>query len=452
MRDAYRLLRFVVLLATCGSLTACSDDRMAEELSTDQGYVLSLSASKDASAQTTRALTLSGSTLNAIWDEADRVAVWPEDWSAVLGEMTPQTTGDAATRLKASLAKEVAKGDLLHLVFPRSTWDYTGQDGTLATIAAQYDYALADVTVADVYGTSVRASDALFTNQQAVVCFSLQDKNGSPLSASSLKVSAAGGKLVQSRHLDGSSPVYGDLTLTPASAASVLHAAIRNDQTTPDTYTLTATIGTDSYRCTQSGVSFANGRYYTVTVKMSAGKVYPIPMDDVTEAYIGSVIATDGKIYANVADASAAGTTAQAMVAYVGTASDCSHGLAVALANASDGLIYEDAVDEVAYWAAGHTVAGGTWRLPTVSDWMYMFQGCGGDAYTPTLTNEMAYSCGDIQTLLTAAGGTDMDTNLYWTSSEVTGTYLVWRYHFDKNQFWEGAKNRSWYVRFCLAF
>ena len=72
---------------------------------------------------------------------------------------------------------------------------------------------------------------------------------------------------------------YGDLTVTPASATSEMTVALRNENTSDDTYTLTATVGGATYNYTKSGVTFENGKYYVITVKMNPKKVSSISLN-----------------------------------------------------------------------------------------------------------------------------------------------------------------------------
>ena len=62
---------------------------------------------------------------------------------------------------------------------------------------------------------------------------------------------------------------YGDLTVTPASATSEIFVALRNEYGSADTYTLSANVGGKRYAFSKSGVTFQNGKYYEITVKMT---------------------------------------------------------------------------------------------------------------------------------------------------------------------------------------
>ena len=62
---------------------------------------------------------------------------------------------------------------------------------------------------------------------------------------------------------------YGDLTVTPASATSEIFVALRNENEGADTYTVSANVGGKKYGVSKGGVTFQNGQYYEITVKMT---------------------------------------------------------------------------------------------------------------------------------------------------------------------------------------
>lgn len=259
-------------------LAACSADSVLGEKAQDGFFELTVNAVKGEGEVTTRGLELSGKTLNAIWSSDDRVAALTDDWSSVVGTLTPSTTGTATTVLKSAMTTAVGKDTHLHLLFPRSTWDYTGQDGSLAGLNA-FDYALADVVVQRATATTIHASDAVFSNQQAVVRFILTDQNGSAINASSLTIHDASGKLVQ--RVSAGTDQYGDLTISPKAAANEFYTAIRGVNSSD--LTLTATVGTDTYTCSKTGLTFVNSHYYACTVKMRKPLGNPLTFEAVND-------------------------------------------------------------------------------------------------------------------------------------------------------------------------
>ena len=62
---------------------------------------------------------------------------------------------------------------------------------------------------------------------------------------------------------------YGDLTITPDAASSEFTVALRNENDGSDTYTLTANISGNPVQLTKSGVTFQNGRYYAITLRLA---------------------------------------------------------------------------------------------------------------------------------------------------------------------------------------
>lgn len=167
---------------------------------------------------------------------------------------------------------------------------------------------------------------------------------------------------------------------------------------------------------------------------------------------LGKVVGANGEIYDNATAATAAGTTAEAMIAYVGSVDGvCGHGLAIALTDFTqdhDPDPYTTFQLATAVTAAEATTAipGGTWRLPTEKDWQYMIWG-------DYVENRSATdACGFISKL-TTAGGTALLANSYWTNTSIDedkakglqydGTYAG----FDVL-----TKTAYWHVRACLSF
>ena len=258
-----------VLTAALIVLTACSNDLVREEILSDKGCFLTLNAQKGGTTTDTRGLNLPSETsdINAIWSEGDYVTVLSTT-GQTLGTMVPTSTGSATTKLKAKLNTPVSYGDQLTLVFPRTTRDYTGQKGTLADIAAKYDYATASVTVNYADDSFVSATDAHFLNQQAIVKFKLMDGTKA-LNATSMTIAADG--LLQ----NASTP--GPVTITPETATNEIYTALSGIN---GTVTLTAIAGNKTYTSTSTtSHTFSNGKYYVITAPMQKPSVsYPEPL------------------------------------------------------------------------------------------------------------------------------------------------------------------------------
>ncbi len=130
-------------------------------------YTLTVEADKG-ERQDTKALDFVGTKLNAFWSQGEEVSVYKAD--ALLGTLTAQING-AETTLQGQISGEIAKDDELTLTFLSP--DYANQDGTIEYISSHCDYAVANVEVTDVAGTTVTTTSAQFENQQAIVSFNL---------------------------------------------------------------------------------------------------------------------------------------------------------------------------------------------------------------------------------------------------------------------------------------
>ena len=216
------------LLMAGAAFTACSDkDEIIGEQSVNPvtKYTMTVNASKGDDA-TTRALSLDGKTLNVKWAATDEVSVFPaSSWLTPLGTLTAAASDNGSTSLTGDLTSAPSAGDQLNLLFPRATWDYTGQKGVLLSdansIEKKYDYALAEVTVDEVDGNTITTTgDANFQSQQAIVKFTLQDKDGNALNATSLTISAASNKLVTGKGFNTKSQTYSGYTYDGGTTSS----------------------------------------------------------------------------------------------------------------------------------------------------------------------------------------------------------------------------------------
>ena len=425
--------------ASIAALASCQKEMtpaVAPEQPSAKTYTLTVDATKG---EDTKALSLDGKVLNVKWAATDQVSVFPEAWSrTAYGTLTAAASETGSTTLTGAVTG-ANKGDNLNFLFPRAEWSYTGQKGILLSdensIEKKYDYAAAQVTVSEVVSTTITTNTANFTSQQAIVKFTLQDKDGNAINATSLNISASSNKLVKNKSYRGAGtktyyygngyytvtagsggfnneqhgnlvdnnlgtkwcqnkpsgnwyiefqtasaiqvdgymlrtggdtqsggnsgrnpknwvlygkknsgdswsiidtktdnynmPIadnaatdfdadapgkykyfrleisavrsgncmqmsemrlfsyerfemgttYGDLTVTPASATSEMTVALRNENAGADKYTLTATVGTSTYTLEKDGVTFENGKYYSIMVKMQPKKVSSITLN-----------------------------------------------------------------------------------------------------------------------------------------------------------------------------
>lgn len=225
------------------------------------------------------------------------------------------------------------------------------------------------------------------------------------------------------------------------------------------------TISNASY---QGTCSFADATGFTVNAKVYRAartiNTWAAAGHALTSAVVGDIIGSDGLAYA-VADKGnlPSGVTAVAMVAYKGSASGCTNGLAIALENVSSNSLSWDnsssknggktAAEWCNAWNTSKPITGGTWRLPTIIDWQYMLIGCGATGTAEAEPSKyMNYN--GLTSYLSAAGGGTL-TSFYWSSTEVNVNYardLNFTGGSDGALFTTGKKTGECGVRACLAF
>ncbi|MBR4788935.1 MAG: hypothetical protein IK030_04380 [Bacteroidales bacterium] len=191
--------------------------------------------------------------LKAYWKSTEKVKVFRN--GSYVGELGVSCAGEkpATATLTGNIVisgPSLTVGDNLMLMLPRQNWDYTGQNGSLATLETTYDYATATVRVSSISGSAVTTDGtADFTNEQSVYRFGFK-VSGDYIDPKAFTVSAAGGQLVQSMSWNGSAWTadYGNISVIPSSAPGdhFYYVSLRNDQTTDDTYNFTITGSDDA--------------------------------------------------------------------------------------------------------------------------------------------------------------------------------------------------------------
>lgn len=302
-RSMISIRTVAALLLTVAAVTACSnDDIFADESTpvtteTPRAYTLTVKATKNGNDAGTRALTLEGNTLNATWKADEEVAVYSvtgegsEEMESIapVGTLTAQSSG-ATTTLNGEFVSTYTPtvGTKLRLKFNDKP-DYTTQEGSLDYIAAHCDYAVADITISTVdavTGDVTSTAPASFANQQAIVKFSLKQPDGTtPVAATSLTVKVG-------------STTY---NVTPAAAASDIFVAVR--KASNKAVSLSANTATGNFSYDKTGITFENGKYYAIGVKMTR-----IPT-------LGDLYYSDGTFSWTLED----GKTPIGVIAYVGT-------------------------------------------------------------------------------------------------------------------------------------
>lgn len=262
-----------VLLATVttGMFTSCTnnDDSVLDNNATENIYTITVDANMAAGdANLTRALSLNGITLKSTWESTDRIKVYYKN--KAVGTLSPTSSGDASTTLSGTLsfASDALpnKSYKLMLYYPDKDVSYEGQDGTLATIAANTDCAQAEVSMTNIDNTNktITAGVAAFTKQQAIVKFTLKDKDGNSINASKFTICDSKRNLIATNN--GSATTNGFIAVTSSSATDEYYVALSG--VSESDLSLSVVIGSDVYNYYRSNVTFNNGNFYAVTVKM----------------------------------------------------------------------------------------------------------------------------------------------------------------------------------------
>ena len=245
MRNAL-IFRAVALFTAAVTLLACLKTE-------DNVYSLSVVAGGRNGVET-KALNLDGNTLRATWGAGDEVSVYNHTRGASLGGSLKAQTAGTSTTLSGTLTGNIQPDDELLLSFLSGAYD--NQKGTLDYIAANCDYATAVLTVKSVDGgvITVKEDKAEFKNQQAIVKFTLQEKDGSALS-----------KVVKLEILAGGNTI----TVTPTSATNILFVALPALKDATVSLTVTRDDSDSQRYLEKTGVTLALGRYYEIDAHMS---------------------------------------------------------------------------------------------------------------------------------------------------------------------------------------
>lgn len=249
---------FLVMTVMAGTLTtACSSSD--DEPATPVQKANTLTVEAGMSDNITRALEEAegGTTLAATWAEGDEVKVY--EGERLLGTLTPQTTGNATTKLVGELTQAPsASGVELTLKYKET--NYSGQDGTLAKIGSTYNYCKATTTVTQ-SGNQYSGTPATFVSQQAIVKFTLKKKSDE---------SVIKAKTMNIRYTGYSSTILSLTNLTVSNSGEYYIALppTNNDRT----LTITVNDGT-RYEIEAPATAFAAGAFYRRNVLFTYNEI-----------------------------------------------------------------------------------------------------------------------------------------------------------------------------------
>lgn len=413
------------------AMAACSneDNELENVTPAQQGtmHFTATVAAPGSGAMTRTTYSESGTTINVAWKAGDLIYLLDQNNGATCIAAVGTPAADGSATISGTFKQPVGVGDKITAYYPASAVidasDVISQEGTLAFIQDKLDLRKGTSTIS-VTGTEATLATALqMKSQIAIWKLTLQNSSSEALSATKVTVK------------DGSDLVLGRTKDISATSVVYLALSLPADDITNADITIEATVGSDTYTYSKSGVSLAKGNYYQSTVKMV--KVYTL-----AESTVGMIVGSDGKAYA-ASDKNnlPSGVTAAGMVAY----KNGSNGLVIALADEANTMNWSTATG--ASGAAAHTpvVTGGTWKLPSKAEWNQMF----GDDADTDIANYF-----NLNTAISTAGGTELQNALYWSSTEFEDG-IAYEVELDLGSaYWHnnGDEDYEHCVRACLAF
>lgn len=507
MNSSIKTLAALLMVGAAFAACSSSDDSIIEQPvnpTEPNTYTMTIQASKGDDA-TTRGLYWNDPNtydeIKVLWREGEKVRVVQN--GQVVGTLTSAASENGSTTLSGTLTDVVQDGDLQFYLHADENckMDYTGQFGgvmmqyeTDGNIEYNYDFAEAELTRTqfrlDTQTGTITNSDNSqlnFTSSQAIVRFELFNSDGSAnVFAQKLIISDGNtGKIVQS--IDGltGEKTYGPVTHTPEGGQRCIFFVALNVGS--DANIVLDAVDNDGnvYAYNRSHVTFQPGKYYKVNVKMDQRTQkfiteitpedtyikgwyvteYGTVVKDYDESSCYAVVAYVGKVdhYFNnfialgLKDSKKDGTGGIPEYGGVDSqfAMNWSDALTAAynydekhhvyqisstsMSNAYDAV--KDDQNTSSATATGNAKTG--WRLPSVTDWRYIFEGLfdisatdPAGIYEAFGTDHFGPEVDDSEkqwvTLLTTLNNNyhaNLRPNFYWTSSEISNSN-AWYFKF----------------------
>ena len=204
--------------------------------------------------------------INVAWKAGDQISLYDLENGAVCIATvgTPAASGSAT--ISGTFDYDVEAGENIIATYPVSAAEdlaafnakFASQAGTPAYIQDNLDYRIGTSTIS-VDGDQATLATALkMESQIAIWKLTLQDNAATPAALSATKVTIKNG-----------STVIAATTDITATSAVYLALNLKSGNISGADITIEATVGSDTYTYSKSGVSLAKGKYYQSTVKMA---------------------------------------------------------------------------------------------------------------------------------------------------------------------------------------
>ncbi len=431
----YRYLSIVALSLMGAMMIGCSKsdiDESDQSASNDNIVTLTTTVGFDEGDEATKALTSGGVKTFAAGDQIAVVYTNKSNSTAKVISNALTSEKIASHRRSAgftlSLTNPKESGSVKY-IYPASmansdgsiNYDalYSTQHGTLDSLASYFDLAVYEGTMTE--NAELPSGVCTLSNQLAILAITLKDKNGSNEITSS----------ITGMTITDGTYTY---TVTRTAAAGPIYVAIR--PTSSASITVTASDGTKNYTKSLTSKSYASGKLYNVSWRMTEAST------GITGS-INSVICTDGSTYSSVAEAKNAGKTAVAKIVYLG--SDTGHdtyknGLALALSDISSRTWSKaKSACTARNKNSNYAVSGAYWMLPSKDQWDTMINAAGGFII--------------LRSSFSSVGGKNLQQTTYWSSTQYNiDNRKAWTFLFSMGG-WSGiTKTLSKDTRACLVF
>ncbi len=202
--------------------------------------------------------------IKVAWKAGDQIYLNDLNNGAKCTATVGSPAADGSATISGTFDNPVGAGHNITATYPTSAVNddfnakFASQAGTLAYIQDNLDYRIGTSTIS-VDGDQATLATALqMESQIAIWKLTLQDNAATPAALSATKVTIKNGSTVIAATTDIS-----------AKSAVYLALNLKSGNISSADITIEATVGSDTYTYSKSGVSLAKGNYYQSTVKMS---------------------------------------------------------------------------------------------------------------------------------------------------------------------------------------
>ena len=447
-KNIFKTLAFAILMPAMLLTTACGKETVNDENTDGKGFALPVTVNVTREGDDATKATYNESTRTLEFSAGDKLFV--------------QGSYNEGAYIFAGMLDYVSDGKFSGTIMTQTEWTGTNEEllsadgGANATLLpagyGEYGY----LSIADEGTYEARLSEnpnkAFATSKAtAVEQFSWEDDNDYSSGFELTPVNAILNFTING--LDASTEVDVSFSYLNYPEDIVVSGKVTTDGDGTATFAIGIIYGNNLKDCTLT----VDGNAITLPAdkEVEAGKIYnisrsvaPVPtaraLAEATAEDLGKIAGADGNIYDSKDAASTAGTTAVAMIAYVGSSTDhatYTHGLAIALAD-----------EGPSNWSTAKSTCEGksavtnaAWLLPSRNQWKAMFKAFGD--------NEDSYS--GLNAALAAAGGDSsklQENGDYWSSSgSGASAYIVGLK--ESGALWANVINLApGHFRACLAF